>query len=112
MKNKNEIFIVNNLLILSYIILKLTDFITTFQQLKYNNIIEANPFAVDLVQNPLLMYCLLFLFILLMFTINFLTYYRTGYDEIQKLFLLLIIFSNLIGIIVLLYNYDVYVNFG
>lgn len=110
MNNRNLIFIVNNLLILSFIFLKLIDFTTTFQQLEYGNIFEANPFVINLVQNPSLMYFLLFLYFSFLFVVNFLTYYKSGYGEIQKVLLFIVIFSNLIGIVVLLHNYDVYMN--
>ena len=50
MKTKPLIFISNNLLILGYVILKLIDFITTFNVVGTNGIIESNPFAVDLVK--------------------------------------------------------------
>ena len=109
-KDRYLIFITNNLLILSFGLLKLVDFITTFQQLEYGNIFEANLFAVNLVQNPLLMYFLLFLYVSFLFIINFLTYYNYGYNEIQKLLLFIIVISNLIGIVVLWYNYNIYIN--
>ena len=108
--NKNTIFITNNLLVLSYIVLKLIGFITTFRQLEYGNIFEANPFAVDLVHDPLLMYFLLFSYVSFLVVVNFLTYYKSGYNEIQKIFLFLIVISNIIGIFALLYNYNVYIN--
>ena len=110
-KNKRlciTIFITNNLLILSYVILKLIDFITTFQYLGVNSITESNPFAVDLVKNPLLLISLFTGMIIIFILINIFTYLKHEYSSIQNLFLL-IIFSNLIGFGVLIHNFYVFV---
>ena len=82
MKTKDVIFITNNLLILSYVILKLIDLITTFQWLGIRGITEANPFAVDLVKNSILLVSLFISMIVLFVFINIFTYLKVDYNSV------------------------------
>ena len=109
MKTKPLIFISNNLLILGYVILKLIDIITTFNVVGTNGIIESNPFAVDLVKNPLLLISLFVGNIIIFILINTFTYLKIDYSSIQNLFLFIIILSNLISFGVLVNNYYVFI---
>ena len=109
MKNKTIIFISNNLLILSYVILVSIDIITTLQYVGVNGIIEINPITVVLIKNPLLFISLLIGNIILFVFINFFIYFKTKYNDILRFFLIILIINNLIGFSVLVNNYYVFI---
>ncbi|MFX1569824.1 MAG: DUF5658 family protein [Promethearchaeota archaeon] len=105
MKNEKLVFLINNFFVISYIFLKITDVITTFYWISKNNFQELNPFATQIIQNPILLIILFIGLIISLFMFNSLIYFKINYNCIQELFLIGIIFINIVGIWVLMENY-------
>lgn len=107
-KNKST-FIINWLLIVSFLILKLIDFITTLIFLEKNLINESNPFAVPLTKNALLLYSLLLLFMSFISILNIAFYKIKFFNDFLTYFLIFIILLNIQSIYVLIHNYEIFI---
>ncbi|MFX1567901.1 MAG: DUF5658 family protein [Promethearchaeota archaeon] len=103
-KRLKSLFLTNNFFISCFFILKLTDIIITLQYVKLETFCEGNPFAVQLIENPLVAFFLLFILTTAFAFINMLIYHNKNFNCLQELFLILIIFSNLISFLVIMDN--------
>ena len=106
---KNLILFVSNFLLIGFLFCqKLFDIFTSLHFIGYKGIYEANIFVVPLLENPILLLSLFFLFIGFISGINLLFYYKKGFNEFLYIYLFFLVLLNLQGIWVLINNYEIF----
>ena len=103
--NKTLIFYLNFILILIFIPIKIIDFLMSLLYIGTNNIVETNPFGYIFLENPLFMFTMFIILLLFYILSNFIIYKM--FQELMNLLLSILILNNLIGIYVLINNFQI-----
>lgn len=104
LKETNRTYLINNLLILSFFFLKLIDIYISTIAINEGKAIELTNLFINY---PELQYYFLFLLPVMFFLFNILVLKK--FQELIPLVLILITFLNIIGLFVLVNNFEIYI---